>query len=362
MTAGVYSRQEILSQAESWQGALKAVNAHREEVERWLAANRERELFVTGCGSTHYLALFAALFFQRVTGWRTRSAPASELTWQTDTLLVPGAKPGVVAISRSGETSETVLAVQKMVANGGRAMAIGCYDDKPLSLAAELTVAIPEAREQSVAQTRSFSGMLLAAQALASLAAGDAGLWEELSRLPALANALIARADPVARAIGADESFKRITYLGSGPLYGLANEGKIKMKEMSLSLAEAYHFMEFRHGPMSLVDGEHLVVALLSEAMRPYEIAVLRDLQARGARILAVGNGVSGLEDVAEAVFDLNTTLPERAQAVQYLPLLQLLAYHRAMGRGLDPDRPRNVSMAIKLSGVEMVDDAEPTQ
>ncbi len=66
---------------------------------------------------------------------------------------------------------------------------------------------------------------------------------------------------PLAERVGADESTKRITYLGSGPLFGLASEATVKMKEMSLSVAEPYHFMEFRHGPMSLVDGEHLVVA-----------------------------------------------------------------------------------------------------
>jgi glucosamine--fructose-6-phosphate aminotransferase (isomerizing) len=359
VTDGAHSRQEILTQGAAWQGALDAVQAQREPLTRWLASIQGRELFFTGCGSTHYLSLFAAPFFQAVAGWRCRGVPASELALQTESLVAPGAAPGVVAVSRSGETSETVLAVEKLAAGGARALAISCYDDKPLSAAVERTIAIPQGREESFAQTRSFAGMLVAAQALAALAADDAALWDELGQLPALAEPLIARADPLARAIGQDETIKRITYLGAGPLYGLANEATVKMKEMSLSLAEAYHCMEFRHGPMSLVDGEHLVVALLSQAMRPYEAAVLRDLRARGARILAIGNDLSGMEGLAEAVFDLETTLPERAQPVLYLPLLQLMAYHRALGRGLNPDRPRNVVAAIVLSGVEMMTDEQ---
>ncbi len=360
VTNGAYTRQEILKQADAWQGALKAVQAQREALESWLASIPSRELFFTGCGSTHYLALFAAPFFQSVTGWRCRGVPASELVWQTETLVPPEATPGVVALSRSGETSETLLAVQKLAQRGSRSLAISCYDAKPICTSAEQTIAIPEGREQSFAQTGSFAGMLIAVQALAALAADDAGLWGHLQSLPALADPLIARADPLAQAIGPDEGLQRITYLGSGPLYGLANEGTVKMKEMSLSLAEAYHFMEFRHGPMSLVDDAHLVIGLLSETMRPYELGVLRDLRERGARILAVGNRLSGLEDVADATFDLETTLPERAQAALYLPLLQLMAYHRALGRGLNPDRPRNVVMAIKLSGAEMVKDEQP--
>lgn len=359
MTDGAFSRQEILTQGEAWQGALDAVQTQRQPLVRWLASIPARELFFTGCGSTHYLALFAAPFFQAATGWRCRGVPASELAWQTESLVAPGAAPGLVAVSRSGETSETVLAVETLTARGAHTLAISCYDDTPLSAAVERTIAIPQGREESFAQTRSFAGMLIACQALAALAANDAALWAALQQLPPLAEPLIARADPLARAIGQDEAIKRITYLGSGPLYGLANEGTVKMKEMSLSLAEAYHFMEFRHGPMSLVDGEHLVVALLSEGMRAYELGVLRDLRARGARIVAVGNNLAGLGDVAEAALDLETTLPERAQPVLYLPMLQLLAYHRALGRGLNPDRPRNVVMAIKLLGAEMVEDEQ---
>ena len=197
--------------------------------------------------------------------------------------------------------------------------------------------------------------MLVAAQTLAALTANDTGLLEDLQRLPALADDLIARASPLAQTIGADERLKRITYLGAGPLYGLACEAMIKMKEMSLSSAEAFHCLEFRHGPMSLVDEDHLVVALLSQRTRDYEIAVLRDLKARGARVLAIANETEDLGDCADHTFALGAPVQEEARGVLYLPLLQLLAYYRAMGRGLNPDRPRNVVMAIRLDGTEMV-------
>ena len=99
---------------------------------------------------------------------------------------------------------------------------------------------------------------------------------------------------------------------------------------------------------------EHLVVALLSERRRDYELAVLRDLRARGARILVIAQDEAGLEGLAYESFALHAPVGEAARAVLYLPLLQLLAYHRAIGRGLDPDRPRNIVMAIQLTGTEM--------
>jgi glucosamine--fructose-6-phosphate aminotransferase (isomerizing) len=358
MGQGTYSWNEIVSQGESWAGALRAVGAQRAALIQWLAGARARGLIFIGCGSTHYLSIFAANWFQERTGWRCRGLPSSELLWQGDAWLTPGERPAIVALSRSGETSETILTVEHLAQLGCPTLTIGCYADTPLARAAGVTVAIPEGQEESYAQTRSFAGMLVAVQALGALASGDLRLPAELEALPTQAASIISRSMPLAQAYGADETIKRITYLGSGPFYGLANEATVKMKEMSLSLAEAYQFMEFRHGPMSLVDCEHLIVALISDAMRGYEIGVLADLKARGARVLAIANGTAGLAAVADDCFDLQTGSPSRARSVLYLPMLQLLAYYRAMGRGLNPDRPRNVVMAIRLEGTGMAADA----
>lgn len=347
---GVYSWREILTQSGSWQGALDAVSASETPV-RELLGSTGRVLFI-GCGSTHYLAQFAAPFFQAVTGRLSQGLPSSELLLQTESVLAPGERPVVVALSRSGETSETILAMEKARSLGCRTLTISCYDDTGLSRASDWTIGIAEGREESFAQTRSFAGMLVAAQAVAAVVAQDAALLAELRQLPSLAEDLIARAQPVAQRWGEEDSIKRITYLGSGWLYGLASEATVKMKEMSLSMAEPYHFMEFRHGPMSLVDAEHLIVALVSERTRDYELAVLRDLKARHGRVVVVANDVDGMGTFDDA-FALGAPISERARPVLYLPFVQLAAYYRARHHGLDPDRPRNVVMAIKLTGTE---------
>lgn len=351
-TPGQHSYREITTQAASWQGALDAVDQQRPALESLLEANRDREHLFIGCGSTHYLALFAAPFMARVTGRRCRGVPSSEVGLQTDTIVPAEDRPLVIALSRSGETSETIMAVERLKERGSAALTISCYGQSALAAASDAVIEIAAGREESFAQTRSFAGMMVAAQALAAVAAEDEGLLGELRLLPALAAGVIERSMPLAERVGTDENIKRITYLGSGPLFGLASEATVKMKEMSLSVAEPYHFMEFRHGPMSLVDGEHLVVALLSEGMREYELGVLEDLRARGARIIVVGNRLAGLPGTYDGALDLAADVSERAGAVLYLPFLQLLAYYRSMGRGLNPDRPRNVTMAIKLDGV----------
>jgi glucosamine--fructose-6-phosphate aminotransferase (isomerizing) len=352
---GEYSYPEIITQAASWRSAYQEALSRADALRAlWKRCQGQRLLF-TGCGSTHYLALFVAPWVQRLTGRLCRGVPASELLLQTDTLLAEGERVLVVALSRSGETSETIRAVAKLRDRGCEALTISCYEDTELARLSSLTLPVPAGQERSFAQTRSFAGMLVAAQCAAALWAGRDDLLSELARLSDLAASLIAQADVLAARLGPDETLRRITYLGSGPLYGLANEATVKMKEMSLSSAEAYHFLEFRHGPMSLVDRDHLIVGLLSEELRDFELAVLRDLKARGGRILAIAPTDDGLAGLADDALVLGQAVSEAARPVLYLPLLQLLAYHRALGRKLNPDRPRNVVMAIRLDGAEMV-------
>lgn len=354
--SGKFSLHEIGTQQISWQSAIDQTLARQSDLQQLLSRNAGNDLIFTGCGSTHYLAQFAAPYFQAVTGRRCRAVPASELLLQTDTVAIPGERPLIVALSRSGATSETIMAVEKMRARGSDALTISCYADTPLATASSLTIGIPEGREESFAQTRSFAGMLISVQCLAALVADDSLLLDELRQLPSLGPDLIRRAQQVTQPWATTDSYQRITYLGSGPLYGLANEATVKMKEMALSLAEGYHFMEFRHGPMSLVDRDHLVVGLVSESTRAYELAVLQDLCERHAQVLVIANRDDLGNGDWDGAFFLNSPLSERANSVLYLPFVQYLACQRACWRGLNPDRPRNVVMSIQLHGTDMVE------
>ncbi len=357
---GEHTYREISTQGEAWQSALDAVAALRgaapgRDLVTIVRDSAERGIVFIGCGSTHHLAQYAAPIFQQITGIPCKGLPSSELLWQTDSVISTKAPPLVIALSRSGETSETVMAVEKVCALGGSALGISCYADTSLGAATCGIIHVERGREQSYAQTRSFAGMLVAVQALAAATAENDALLAELERLPGLAERAVERAEAFAQGVGPDERIERVTYLGAGPLYGLAGEATVKMKEMSLSVAEPYHIMEFRHGPMALVDEAHLVVALLSEGEAlPYEIGVLHDLQERGTRIVAVVNSYEGLPDSIGQVYELESPLSPLARGVLYMPLLQWLAYYRAMARGLDPDRPRNVVMAIRLQGTRM--------
>jgi glucosamine--fructose-6-phosphate aminotransferase (isomerizing) len=349
MTRGAHTWQEILSQPQTWRATLEAFAGSRAALESFLARATFDQIITVGCGSTHYLAQTAAAALTHRTGLPAWPRAASEL-W-----LFPGTVPSgrtlLLPISRSGTTTETLRALERFRGGmGGPALAVSCYPSSPLVQAADFALVSPAAQEESVAQTRSFTSMLLLTQALTAVLAQDQIALERLHRLPQALEDLLGRAGDRPREVGRDLDLQRIFFLGGGPFYGLANEAMLKTKEMSLSHAEAYHPLEFRHGPMSMVDEHALVVGLLSDTALEEELRVLRDMEALGARILALIEDGSALADWrADQVVELRSGLGEWERGPLCLVVLQLLAYHRAIAKGLDPDRPRNLTAVVEL-------------
>ena len=137
-------------------------------------------------------------------------------------------------------------------------------------------------------------------------------------------------------------------------MYGIACEAMLKMKEMSISYSEAFHFMEFRHGPKSMVDENGLVVGLLSQRASRHEAPVLAECMQMGGSGLAISPGVQGIEATHRVL--LPHDVPEWARPVLYLPVLQLMAYYRSVNKSLDPDNPRNLTAVVELDRESLVE------
>ena len=343
---GAYTREEILGQVAAWQATLEALQERGDELKAFFRGF-DRVIF-TGCGSGHYLSRAAAVPFQALTGMPTRALPASEILLFPEIQLIGRKGTLLVAISRSGETTETVEAARTFRHHGGEeVLAITCYEDSSLAKEASLSLTTRQAHEESIAETRSFSAMYLISLYVAALWGGRDDLLKSVRLLPACGENLLPRQHELGRKLGESRAFERFFFLGSGPYYGLACEGMLKMKEMSLSYAEAFHFLEFRHGPKSMVDEKTLVIGLLSDSGYDYEMAVLKEMQSLRAKILALADraDLGGMD----FPFRLDSDLPEIGRGLLYLPLLQILAYYRSMAKGLDPDRPKNLDAVVKL-------------
>jgi glucosamine--fructose-6-phosphate aminotransferase (isomerizing) len=291
---------------------------------------------------SYYLSLSAASFFQEMTGIPSRAVPAGELYLYPQANIPDRERTMLVAISRSGGTSETVAAVQRFQRQGsGIVVVISNYPDSPLAQLGDHAILIPAGREKSVAQTRSFASMYLAVTAFTAGLENRSDLVDEMAGLPALGRRLIDNYQDTALEIGENLDIDRFYFLGSGVRYGLACEASLKMKEMTLSHSEPFHFLEFRHGPMAMVTPSSQVVGLLSETRRTHEKAVLDEMHALGARILSLGE--------SETMVNFDSRLPEEIRNVLYLPILQLLACSRSVTKGLNPDQPMHLNAVVSL-------------
>lgn len=346
MAAGKHTQREIQSQPEVWALALDAFAAAGSALGELLADAGDSQIIVTGCGSTYYLALTAARLLRRA-GLDAMACPASELLLAPHVICPPARRYLLVAVSRSGTTTETVRAQATFKARvGGKVVSVTCDSGSPLAGNADLTIAIDAAQEKSAAQTRSFSSMAVVLQLMAATAAGqDCGMSE---RLPAYCRDLLAEGGGLARRLGEDGDITKFFFLGSHALHGIACEAMLKMKEMSLAYSEAFHTLEFRHGPMSMVGGDSLVIGLISPESARQEIRVLREMAAMGAAVLAIGQTPTDFQHQATLPEDL----PIWFSPVLYLPVLQLLAYHRALYNGCNPDKPHQLSAVVSLADI----------
>lgn len=340
---GVYTRAEILSQPEAWAAALEVLKENEGVLRAlWQEAGCERVVF-TGCGSTYYLSVAAAALLQAETGVAACALPASEI-WLNPAALPAAGRTLLVAVSRSGETTETLQACTQFRARArGPILTLSCYPAMPLAVLGDVNLVFPSGQEKSVAQTRAFTTLYLATAALAAFWAGDApsALWKELLQLPPILRRLLNTHEEALTTLGGDLGIDRFYMLGSGLRYGLACEISLKMKEMTLSHSEPFHAMEFRHGPKSMVSPSTLIIGLLGPERRAQDEAVLRELSAMGARTLTVA------EDDADVA--LESGLSAAAQSVLLVPPGQLVALERALAKGLNPDRPSNLQTVVFL-------------
>jgi len=340
--AGEYTRQEIFSQPEAWSAAVELLKGQGDVVEQFYRTGKYDNLLFTGCGSTYYLALAAASLLQELSGTTALGLPASEI-WLYPESSVPKGHNLLVAVSRSGETTETVRACESFKARGfGDVLTLSCYPGRALTAIGDLNLVFPSGQEQSIAQTRAFTTLYLATVGLGILWNSHRNWLDSLSGLSEVARDLIEQYAQLAEEWGRSTKLDRFYFLGSGPRYGLACELSLKMKEMTLSHSEPFHFLEFRHGPKSMVAPFALIVALLSEKNFEQEIAVAKEMQAMGANILTLA------ETGADIAF--HSGLPEPIRNVLYLPVIQKMAFERSLAKGLNPDQPNNLDAVVKLS------------
>ncbi len=347
---GSHSLAEILSQPQCWSASLEELSQKGTLQSIAKRFSDATEWVFIGCGSSYYVALCAAASMNRLTKLRARAVPASEILLYPDSVLAGKGSCAPVLISRSGLTSEVIAAAEMLKARGIPTLGISCATGQPLEELASETIMLSRADEKSTVMTRSFTSMLLSLQGLAAVIAGNSEFFESLSAMSRAVASLLPTLPGRIGEFVSGHHFADYVYLGQGPFYGLSCECALKVTEMSVSYAQSFHTLEFRHGPKSIVGPETMLGFLLSESGYQAECEALEEMKSLGATTLAVCNRA---DDAARAASDLLIELqldvPEFARLAPSLLVGQLLGLYSGLKKGLDPDSPRNLSRVVLL-------------
>lgn len=341
-----HTYKEIISQPETWtKTATKFLESGIASLPN--PEGYEQVIFI-GCGSTYYISIWGARAMQSRHPGFVRPLPSSELMLYPKAWIPEGKKTLLIAVSRSGGTSETLEAVNAFKREfKSDTVGVTCYPRSELAKIVDYSITVPVGQEKSIAQTRSFSNMMLGISYLITREV-DPLLAETV--YPAMEDT-INHYLPQVQKVGENLDIQRYFFLGNRQLFGLANEAMLKLKEMSLTNSEAYHFLEFRHGPMSMVDENAMVIGLLGSKIEGKELAVLNDMQKLGGHISVVAGFDKPDASSLKTSFWISLAPPHLAPwtDVRYLPLLQLVSLTRSLKKGLNPDKPKNLDAVVVL-------------
>lgn len=341
--------KEIYGQPESFKG----INDTLDEIYKVLdkafdKSNQYDELIFTGCGTSFYLAQSAAHAFSTYTGISARAVPCSELYFFPET-FVEGKKVLVLPITRKSYTTEVRMAIDKVRSFPDvQSLAITCDPDSKTYN--DYVILSPVSSEDSVIMTRSFTSMVYLAMIMAMYVAGKNDEIKVMADYDRKAQEILPKMDEMAKKIIEENpDLNLFITLGQGVYYGIANECMNKMKEMGIVNSEAYYSLEYRHGPMSLVDENTMVLTLVNSKSTEHDAKLLSQMKGFGAVTAAVGKDVSKSMNDVDYTLDLTYDYND----MQYAPMIgfigQLLGYYIAEKKNIDADSPRNLSQAIVL-------------
>lgn len=314
-------------------------------------------LTLVACGTAFYACSVAKYWFEQIAGLPCEIDVASEFRYREPPLP---ANSYALFVSQSGETADTLAALRYCQEKVAKTVAV--VNVATSSIARESDVALPilAGIEVGVASTKAFTCQLLVLAVLALKAGVDrgrlspedlAGHVAALRALPGLMNAAISASGPVAKLAERLAEAQDILFLGRGPMYPLALEGALKLKEISYIHAEGYASGELKHGPIALIDRSVPVIVLAPhDRLFDKTVSNMQEVMARHGKVLLISDA-KGLAVASEGVWEA-LRMPEVAEP--FAPILyaipaQLLAYHTAIAKGTDVDQPRNLAKSVTV-------------
>ena len=357
-----YMLKEICGQPESTRSTLRGRLLFEQGTARLNGLNlppREcdkiRRIVVLGCGTSWHAGLVGRFAIEELAAVPVEVEYASEYRYRLQ-LAVPGTL--TIAISQSGETADTLEAMSVAAAMGSRIIGLVNVVGSSIARQSDGGIYLRAGPEIGVASTKAFTSQIVAMVLLGLYLGRQRGLSEaagrevvyELERLPDLVEQVLELEPEIEQMARHYADASNFLYLGRGVNFPVALEGALKLKEISYIHAEGYPAAEMKHGPIALIDEEMPVVFVApDDHLYRKVVSNMEEVKARGGRIVALttrGNG--DLSRLVDHQLNVPRTIPLLSPVITSIPL-QLLAYHIAVLRGCDVDKPRNLAKSVTV-------------
>lgn len=313
-------------------------------------------IYLVACGTSYHAALVAEYLWEPLLGLPVASEIASEFRYKSPAV---GRNTLVVAVSQSGETIDTLMALRGAKERGAQVIGVVNIVGSAIAREADAVLYTRAGLEIGVAATKTFTAQIAALILLGLWLARSRGilseeelqkLKEELSQAPRLVEQSLLLGPAIEGLAQKLYSFPNFLYLGRGLLFPLALEGALKLKEISYIHAEGYAAGEMKHGPIALVhEGMPVVVLYSAEELPEKVLSNIQEAKARRGILVVFGDDAP--EELRELTdhFVLLPRAPRMLLPFTFAPALQLLAYHIARLRGTDVDQPRNLAKTVTV-------------
>jgi glucosamine--fructose-6-phosphate aminotransferase (isomerizing) len=325
----------------------------QQNIERLTKANR---IIIIACGTSWHAGLIAEYIFEELCRTPVEVEYASEFRYRN-----PVIHPGdvIIAISQSGETADTIVAIEKAKQNGAFIMGVVNVVGSSIARISDAGAYTHAGPEIGVASTKAFTAQLTVLTMIALKVAKEKGtidttrymqLLNELHTVPEKVKEVLKLSEPIKNLAKKYSEAKDALYLGRGYNFPVALEGALKLKEISYIHAEGYPAAEMKHGPIALVD-EHLPVVFVATKDSYHEkiISNIQEIKARKGKVIAV---ISQGDDIIPKMADDYMIIPEAdeliAPILSAIPM-QLFAYYIGVAKGYDVDKPRNLAKSVTV-------------
>jgi len=303
-----------------------------------------RHVYFIGCGTSYHACLAGSVYFAQLAGVPIIPVLAPQFAPQYGN-AVNGEDVGVF-VSQSGETKDVLNALEIAKSKGMTCISLANVIGSTLTRKTDAWLPLVCGYEISVPATKTFTNQALT---FLYLAARLGGADLDFDRLPGLMEQTIAETDPQVQALVPQlNAWQDLYSLGYGITYAYALEGALKLKEITYAHCEGMLSTEFKHGPLSAVTDGFPVLFVAGPEDVPLIISGINEVTCRGGDAIVIGEPDPQLNANATHVITIPPSNPAFAALLSVLPL-QLLSYHMAVGRGYDPDFPRNLSKTLTV-------------